>query len=72
MVIGESSRMDNLDPYELEYDLKEKQFYVLFKNSSRISIHELMFENHELHWKERKLVNSILKWLKENYPELII
>jgi hypothetical protein len=72
MVIGELPRMDDIEPYQLEYDLKEKQFYVIFKNGGRISIHDLIFENHELHWKERKFVDSILKWLKENYPELLI
>lgn len=72
MAKGESSRMDNLELYQLEYDLKEKQFYVVFKNSSRISINELRFESHELHWKERKFVDSILEWLQEQHPETLI
>lgn len=71
MGIGELSRMDNLDPYQLEYDLKEKQFYVLSK-IGRFSIYELRHESHELRWKEGKTVDSILKWLNENYPELLI
>lgn len=72
MGIRELSRMDNLDPYRLEYDLKEKQFYVIFNNRNRISIHELRFESNEFHWKEKELVGSILKWLESEYPELLI
>ena len=72
MVIGELSRMDDIEPYQLEYDLKEKQFYVHFNNENRISLKELRFENNELHWKETKLVNSILKWVEKEYPELLI
>ena len=73
MVKGESSRMDNLNEiYQLEYDLNEKEFYVCFSNGSRISTHELLFERNEFHWKEQKMVDSILKWLKENHPELFI
>jgi hypothetical protein len=64
--------MDNLEDYQLEYDLKEKQFYVLFNNKTRISIHELRFESNEFHWREKKLVYSILKWLESEYPELLI
>jgi hypothetical protein len=72
MVVGELSRMDDIEPYQLEYNIKEKQFYVVFKNGGRISIHELIFEKHEFHWKEEKMVDSILKWLEKEHPELII
>ena len=72
MGIGELSRMGNIEPYQLEYDLKEKQFYVSLNNKGRISVHELIYEQHEFHWKERKMVDSILKWLKENHPEFLI
>lgn len=64
--------MDNLEDYSLEYNLQEKQFYVSLKNKGRISVHELIYEQHEFHWKEQEMVDSILKWLKENYPELLI
>ena len=72
MVIGELSRMDDIEPYQLEYDLKEKKFYVAIKNSGRISIHELIFQKNEFHWKEEKMVDSILKWLEKEHPEYLI
>ena len=72
MAKGESSRMDNLEPYQLQYDLEQKKFYVYFNNGNRISINELISERNEVHWKERKIIDSILEWLQRQHPETLI
>ena len=64
--------MDNLEPYQLQYDLEQKKFYVYFNNGNRISINELISERNEVHWKERKIIDSILEWLQGQYPETLI
>lgn len=62
-----------MNDYFLNYDLKNKMFYITGNNfSGRISVQELMRERNELHWKEPELVEDILQWIKREHIELLI
>lgn len=73
LVKGKLSRINYMNDYFLNYDLKNKMFYITGNNfSGRISVQELMRERNELHWKEPELVEDILQWIKREHIELLI
>lgn len=60
-----------MNHFILEYNMKDKQFYVS-GSFGIISINSLLFESNEFHWKEKKLVKDIFEWIENEHPELLI
>lgn len=55
-----------------ELIIKEDGEFYLQSSFGMISVHDLRFYRNELFWKERKKIEHMLAWLRENHPEAML